>query len=119
MVRKWYLAAVLVAVLFAVLLGGCGSRTAAVDLPQTSLLIGRGRVALVRAEYARVHEQPDITSPVIGHARQGDIIALGERTADSQWIVAEDAIVRGWVHSSDLELYDSRAQAQNAREMDR
>ena len=84
-------------------------------LPETSVLLGRDQVALVRVEYARLHDRPDVQSPVRGHARFGDTLTVSDRTADEQWFRLESPRETGWVHNDDLELYDALAQALNAR----
>lgn len=86
------------------------------DLPETSVLRGRDQVALVRVEYARLHDRPDVQSPVLGHARFRDVLNVIDRTADEQWYRLESPRETGWVHYDDLELYDVLAQALNARD---
>ncbi|TVR69197.1 MAG: hypothetical protein EA427_08840 [Spirochaetaceae bacterium] len=109
------------ALMVVLLLAGCGARDRTPELPETSILIGRNQVALVRVEYARFHERPGMESPIIAHARAGDILLLRERTPDAQWLLVErsrpegETAVPGWVHVSDVALYDSHAQARNAR----
>lgn len=111
----------LVSALLSFLVLGCGSGVRVPELPETSLLMRRDRVALVRVEYARFHQEPAMDSAVIGHARAGAILLVEERTPDLQWFRSDlhaegEDLIQGWVHLNDVDLYDNRAQARNARE---
>lgn len=95
---------------------GCGAADPIPALPESSVLMSRGSVALVRVEYARLHEEPDVSSPIRFHARSGEILSVKERTPDQQWLRVEMLPLHGWVHRDDADLFDNRAQARDARE---
>lgn len=108
-----------------ILLAGCTAGDLRdITLPSEEILLSRGRVALVVAEYARLFGQPDSTSPVRVVLRRGEIGDIVGSSA-GQTIVRGDldywyevdfssAGLKGWVFGGDLELYATQAKAQNA-----
>ncbi|SIQ70369.1 hypothetical protein SAMN05920897_11361 [Alkalispirochaeta americana] len=99
----------------ACLLVSCGDKAPDIPLPETSVLVHRDSIALVSVEYARMHREPSIDSPVMVHSRFGDILSVSERTPDERWLYLVAARREGWVYRDDVALYMSDAQAQSAR----
>lgn len=98
------------------IVAGCSPAEPPVVLPDTSVLVGRGSVALVRVDYGRIHEHPEISGDVLHHARFGDVLSVIGRTPEEDWVQVESPLGQGWMYRGDVELFATRAQAQNARE---
>ncbi len=113
-IKAFYPVAIL-PVLLLVVLSGCRGEPP-LELPETPVLLERNRVALIVVEYARIHEEPDVTAPVTGHARVGEVVSVIDRTPDERWLFVEPRYGRGWIYREDLQLYDTVARARNARE---
>jgi hypothetical protein len=103
-----------VAVLFVAMFISC-TQEDEIRLPETSRLIGRESTALVRVEYARLYADPDPASPIVTHARIGDILPVLRRTPDGRWLAVRAPLGEGWVFHDDTALYQTEAQARNAR----
>ncbi|MEX2445427.1 MAG: hypothetical protein WD492_17640 [Alkalispirochaeta sp.] len=112
------IAPVVITILGVMLFTACsGGDEAPVELPETPVLVGQGRYALITEEYVRFHELPDLMEPVIGHGRAGDVLEVSGTTADRQWTAVHVQAGRGWVQSIHIRRFSNRRQAANARSL--
>ncbi|TVQ24922.1 MAG: hypothetical protein EA383_09605 [Spirochaetaceae bacterium] len=92
------------------------------SLPEIRALSNRAEWAVAQDSYVRVHRQADLTSPVIGHFRRGDVVAVIRESAFTdeidgryrRWYQVTNDLFDGWVFGTGIVLYDSREQASNA-----
>lgn len=107
----------IIAAVLSVGLAACRESPPQINLPQTPVMRSEERHVVVLAEIARLHEGPDSFSPVVGHGRAGDVMAVvGDHPAGT-WLAIEGPFAAGWVIHSDVAVYRSRRQALNAREL--
>lgn len=93
-----------------------------VELPTTPVLSFRAGWAVVDTGYARILEQPDPDSGIVGHERRGAMLEIlsktnyTERIGDETdfWYQVRSDDFSGWVFGSAVELYTSRQRALNA-----
>ncbi|MFW5795906.1 MAG: hypothetical protein ACOCV0_01780 [Alkalispirochaeta sp.] len=97
-----------------IMLGGCAGKDDTVALPETPVLFGQNRFALVTDRYVRVYELPDTSSVIRMHLRRGDVLPVAGRTPDESWIELRRLEVQGWVERSSVRTFSSREQALNA-----
>jgi hypothetical protein len=103
---------------------GCSERdnVERVELPTTPVLSFRAGWAVVDTGYARILEQPDPDSDIVGHERRGAMLEIlsktnyTERIGDETdfWYQIRSDDFSGWVFGSAVELYTSRQRALNA-----
>ena len=103
---------------------GCSERESVdrVELPTTPVLSFRAGWAVVETGYARILEQPDPDSSIVGHERRGAMLEIlsktnyTERISDETdfWYHVRSDDFAGWVFGSAVELYTSRQRALNA-----
>jgi hypothetical protein len=96
------------------LLAGCGGGDSSLEFPETPVLSGQNRYALVVEVYIRVQALPDRESRIEGHLRRGDILEVKGRTPDESWVQVSRLPLEGWVETEALRLFASREQALNA-----
>jgi hypothetical protein len=104
-------------------LTGCRRESAPLspDLPATPILTAESQWGVVNRSYVKVLKTTDITSPVNGLLRQGDVVEILSKTGTgdglSYWLELSvpETTVTGWVPDSSLDVYDSHAQARTAR----
>lgn len=78
---------------------------------------------MARSGYVRVLDSVDPNSAIVGHLRGGDVVRIEQRhgtiVRDDHdfWYLIEGEGGRGWVKGSEIELFASRALAQNAAEV--
>ena len=96
------------------LLAGCGGGDSSLEFPETPVLSGQNRYALVVEVYIRVQALPDRESGIEGHLRRGDILEVKGRTPDESWVQVNRMALEGWVETEALRLFASREQALNA-----
>ena len=96
-------------------LGGCGRSRDEIALPETPVLSGRDRYALVVEAYVRVHSAPGGEAPIRTHLRLGDVLPVESRTPDDAWVEIRRLDLQGWIQRSTVRLFSSREQAINAR----
>ncbi len=92
------------------------------SLPEVRALSNRAEWAVAQDSYVRVHRRADLASPVIGHFRRGDVVAVLRESAFTdeidgrfrRWYQVTNDLFDGWVFGTALMLYDSREQANNA-----
>lgn len=101
----------------AVMISSCNGRSDRITLPETPVLFGRSRFALVVDAYARVYATPDRTAEIRTHLRRGDVLAIESRTPDETWIEIQRLDIQGWIESNGIRTFSSREQALNARQM--
>jgi hypothetical protein len=101
--------------LVALLVAGCGSSEPELALPETSVLLDQTSVALVIEPYLRLHDRPEVTAGVIGHARRGDVLSVIGVTADRRWVELEGPARHGWARSEQTMLYATRERGYSAR----
>lgn len=111
-------------ILTVVPLVGCAERDSVdrVNLPPTPVLSFRAGWAVVETGYARILEQPDPGSGIVGHERRGAMLEIlsktnyTERVGDETdfWYQIRSDDFSGWVFGADVKLYTSRQRALNA-----
>jgi len=93
-----------------------------VVLPPTPVISLRPAWAVVSEPYLRLRAEPDSSSPIAGHLRQGDVAEIvaisrvvarvgGERR---YWYELQGGQVSGWALDSALESYATEQRAFNA-----
>ncbi|TVR56473.1 MAG: hypothetical protein EA426_13540 [Spirochaetaceae bacterium] len=93
-----------------------------IQLPPTPLFHTRPSWAMVRSGYVRVLESFDENAAIVGHLRGGDVVRIEQRhgtiVRDDRdfWYRIDGEGGSGWVKGSEIELFASRALAQNAAE---
>lgn len=95
-------------------LGSCNGGESSIRFPETPVLSGQNRYALVVEVYARVYGSPDRESPIAGHLRRGEILEVDGRTPDESWVQIRRLPLEGWVETETLRLFASRERALNA-----
>lgn len=103
-------------------LGGCSkgySRN--MQLPEDNASIGPFSWAVVTSAYAIARGEPDSASASSGLVRQGTVFPAASRMIDRRgldiggtWYRCETGDVKGWIHSDELGIYGSEAQAREA-----
>jgi hypothetical protein len=92
------------------------------ELPTTPVLSFRAGWAVVDTTYARIFEQPDPTSSIVGHVRKSAVLEIVSKTNYSEqiddeidfWYQVRSESFSGWVFGTSVELYNSRERARNA-----
>ena len=94
------------------------------NLPTEPILSGGIGWAVVTSSYARISSAPDKSAPDSGTLRKGTIFQcleskLDPATAESGgiWYRYDDAGLKGWVYSSDIQLCDTRTRAETLAKM--
>ncbi len=105
-------------------LPGCSERDDVdrVELPTTPVLSFRAGWAVVDTGYARILEQPDPDSGIVGHERRGAMLEILSKTNYTDrigdetdfWYQVRSDDFSGWVFGPAVELYTSRQRALNA-----
>jgi hypothetical protein len=78
--------------------------------------------AVVDTTYARILEQPDPGSDILGHERRGTVLDILSKTNYTErvddetdfWYQVRSEDFSGWVFGTAVELYTSRERARNA-----
>jgi hypothetical protein len=87
-------------------------------LPANPVLTGGLGWAVVKEAYARLKESPSDSARDLDHLRRGGIFRLDSRELGSVdrgiWYGIESEGVKGWVRESELDIFDSQAQAERA-----
>jgi hypothetical protein len=110
--------AIALAIFGTMLLTACsGEDDVPFELRETPVLVGQESFALITEEYVRIHQDPDILSPVIAHGRAGDVLEIVGSTAGRQWTELQTSAERGWVQSIHIRRFSNRRQAVNARRL--
>jgi hypothetical protein len=106
-----------VLLLFSCGASGNGER---VSLPPTPVLSIRSTWAVVKSPLLRVREEPSNSSVVLSHVRMASLVEVltksdktdtVERESDF-WYRVDYQGLKGWVFGSYIEIFDSRAKAQ-------
>jgi hypothetical protein len=108
--------------LFSLVLLSCGGSGGAerVSLPPTPVLSIRSTWAVVKSPLLRVREEPSNSSVVLSHVRMASLVEVltksdrtdtVERESDF-WYRVDYQGLKGWVFGSYIEIFDSRAKAQ-------
>jgi hypothetical protein len=92
------------------------------ELPTTPVLSFRAGWAVVDTTYARILEQPDPGSDILGHERRGTVLEILSKTNYTErvddetdfWYQVRSEDFSGWVFGTAVELYTSRERARNA-----
>lgn len=105
-------------------LAGCGDGGGMdeVELPTTPVLSFRAGWAVVDSSYARILEQPDPRSDIVGHGRRGAVLEILSKTSYTDrvgeeqdfWYQVRSEDFSGWLFGTAVELYNSRERALNA-----
>ena len=103
---------------------GCAKKEApaAIDLPATPVLTMQRNWVVVTSPYVRVRKGPNAASEVIAHLRHRSVAEIVTRTPFPEtledksdfWYQVQAEGVRGWIFGSFIELYDSKAGAEQA-----
>lgn len=64
----------------------------------------------------RVYEDADSASEIVFHIRKGGVVEIRSETQDGNWYLVESGTDMGWVESRYIRRYESREQADNARQ---
>ncbi len=94
-------------------------------LQANPILTGGIGWAVVKDAYVRLKEGPSDSTRDLDHLRRGSVLSLDARkfgTGDDPmapdepeiWYGVESEGAKGWVRESELDVYDSRAQAETA-----
>ncbi len=97
----------------------------ALKLQTNPILTGGIGWAVVKDAYVRLKEGPSDSTRDLDHLRRGGVLRLDARkfgTSDDPttpdepeiWYGVESEGAKGWVKESELDIYDSRAQAETA-----
>ena len=97
----------------------------ALKLQANPILTGGIGWAVVKDAYVRLKEGPSDSTRDLDHLRRGGVLRLDARkfgTSDDPtapdvpeiWYGVESEGAKGWVRESELDLYESRAQAETA-----
>jgi|LQAB01.1.fsa_nt_gi hypothetical protein len=88
-----------------------------VTLPLSRSLIGYG---VIGSSYAHILDKRGDTGESVGIVRKGAIVEILERRPllvndkTSRWVFVSDGNYSGWLLESELQIYDSKAQAETA-----
>jgi hypothetical protein len=111
-------AIITLAVLATLALSCSRGSSAQLALPPSPLLSRGLGWGLVVVSYARIKEDPAVASRDSGMLRKGVVLELEESRFDSTvpgveafWYRVKTESASGWVHSSELDVFQTRAQA--------
>jgi hypothetical protein len=112
----------LAASLAALLLLSCGGSSGGerVSLPPTPVLSIRSTWAVVKSPLLRVREEPSNSSVVLSHVRMASLVEVLTKSDKMDTVERESGYwyridyqgLKGWVFGSYIEIFDSRAKAQ-------
>jgi uncharacterized protein YgiM (DUF1202 family) len=91
-----------------------------VNLPPTPVLSIRSTWAVVKSPLLRVREEPTNSSTVLSHVRMGALVEVLTKSdkmetverESNYWYRVDYQGLKGWVFGSYIEIFDSRAKAQ-------
>jgi hypothetical protein len=105
--------------IFGLLVQGCSKGYSKnMQLPEDSPSTGLSSWAVVTSAYAIARAEPDSAAASNGLVRKGTVFPAASRMIDRRgldiggtWYRCETGDVKGWIHSDELGIYDSEAQA--------
>lgn len=106
----------------AVIMASCAERAPDLRLETTPLISGGLGWVVVDIAYARLGAEPSFEAADSGYARRGDVLRIAGRDVvhgDSDqglWYRVETPGGSGWVHWSQVSVYQSRELAEKAAE---
>lgn len=113
---------VVVPALLVVLVVGCRREATTIDAPATPVLTGVESWGVVESPYSRIHTEASDQTVVLVVRRRGDLVRIIGRGPSvvpmrgrvAYWYDVQSGVHRGWVHGSEIAIFPSRRQAEDA-----